>query len=144
MQESHLTHPGLTQVTSQQARENEDSLASSPTAASGEQANPPLSTDPVTPSADMPSDPSPQALTWEKPETQPVTFEWNPSPSGDAMGYKILVTTMSAKIQYAFETGPETHLTVNLPKGESYYATLFAFNSAGQSPRTEYLRFDLF
>lgn len=93
---------------------------------------------------EMPSGPPSQALTGEKPETQPVTFEWNPSPSGDAIGYKILVTTMSATTQYTFQTGPETRLTVDLPKGESYYATLFAFNSAGQSPRTDYLRFDLF
>lgn len=93
---------------------------------------------------EMPSGPPSQALTLEKPETQPVTFEWNPSPSGDAVGYKILVSTMSAKTQYTFETGPETRLTIDLPKGESYYATLFAFNSAGQSPRTDYLRFDLF
>lgn len=93
---------------------------------------------------EMPSGPPSQALTQEKPETQPVTFEWNPSPSGDAVGYKILVSTMSATTQYTFQTGPETRLTVDLPKGESYYATLFAFNSAGQSPRTDYLRFDLF
>ena len=86
----------------------------------------------------------PQILAREKPETQPVTFEWNPSPSGDAVGYKILISTMSATTQYTFETGPETHLTVDLPKGESYYATLLAFNRAGQSPRTDYLRFDLF
>ena len=93
---------------------------------------------------EMPSGPPSQALTGEKSETQPVTFEWSPSPSGDAAGYKILVTTMSATTQYTFQTGPETRLTVDLPKGESYYATLFAFNSAGQSPRTDYLRFDLF
>jgi hypothetical protein len=93
---------------------------------------------------EMPPSPPSQALTREKPETQPVTFEWNPSPSGDAVGYKILVSTMSATTQYTFQTGPETRLTVDLPKGESYYATLFAFNSAGQSPRTDYLRFDLF
>ena len=92
----------------------------------------------------MPTSPPSEALTREKPETQPVTFEWNPSPSGDAVGYKILISTMSATTQYTFQTGPETRLTVDLPKGESYYATLFAFNSAGQSPRTDYLRFDLF
>ncbi len=92
----------------------------------------------------MPAGPPAQALAGEKPETQPVTFEWNPSPSGDAAGYKIAVSTVSAKTQYAFETGPETHLTVNLPKGESYYATVLAFNSAGQSPRADYIRFDLF
>jgi len=93
---------------------------------------------------EIPSGPPSQALTWEKPETKPVTFEWNPSPSGDAAGYKILISTVSAKNQYAFETGPETRLTVDLPKGESYYATVIAFNSAGQSPRTAYIQFDLF
>jgi len=93
---------------------------------------------------EIPAGPPAQALTGEKPETQPVTFEWNPSPSGDAVGYKILVSTMSAKTQYTFETGPETRLTVTLPKGESYYATVLAFNSAGQSPRADYIRFDLF
>lgn len=93
---------------------------------------------------ETPSGAPPQALALEKPETQPITFEWNPSPSGDAVGYKILISTMSATTQYTFQTGPETRLTVDLPKGESYYATLFAFNSAGQSPRTDYIRFDLF
>lgn len=179
-QESHLTNPALTQVTSQQTGRDESYIAPPPAEYPRDQASRPLPVDslpsstetvgtggnttlnettaisPAEPAPSLPApgatrlpnqapaDPMPQALAWEKPETQPVTFEWNPSPSGDAVGYKILVTTMSAKTQYTFETGPETRLTVDLPKGESYYATLFAFNSAGQSPRTDYLRFDLF
>lgn len=144
VQGSQLTHPALTQVTSPQTGGDESYIAPPPAEYPGDQASRPLPGDPVPSSTGTPSGPPPQALAWEKPETQPITFEWNPSPSGDAAGYKILVSTVSAKTQYAFETGPETRLTVNLPKGESYYATVLAFNSAGQSPRTDYIRFDLF
>ena len=78
------------------------------------------------------------------PQTKSVTFEWNPSPSGKADGYKIKITTLSPLTQYAFDTGPGTHLTVDLPMGKSYFATVVAYNDAGQSPPADYIRFDLF
>jgi len=159
-QGSQLTQPALTDVMPQQTGGNEpDSLpgSTSTTGTGGNTAhNETTSVSPTEPAPSLPppgttqlpnqapANPMPQILAREKPETQPVTFEWNPSPSGDAVGYKILISTMSATTQYTFQTGPETRLTVDLPKGESYYATLLAFNSAGQSPRTDYLRFDLF
>jgi hypothetical protein len=80
----------------------------------------------------------------EKPETQPITFEWNPSPSGDAAGYTIRISNAAATTHYTFQTGRETRLTVELPKGESYIATVLAFNGAGQSPPADYIRFALF
>ena len=83
-------------------------------------------------------------MVWEKPQTKSVTFEWSPSSSGNADGYRIQITAVSTVIHYAFETGPETRLTVDLPMEESYFATVFAFNDAGQSPPATYIRFDLF
>ncbi|MDP3092214.1 MAG: hypothetical protein Q8N04_16195 [Nitrospira sp.] len=142
-QEASPAQPSVTPVSQEQTGETAPPLADTSTfpAEPAPSLPPPEATQLPT---DMPSGPPSPALAWEKPEMQPITFEWNPSPSGDAVGYKILITTMSAKTQYTFETGPETRLTVDLPKGESYYATLVAFNSAGQSPRTDYIRFDLF
>lgn len=96
------------------------------------------------PTSQAPTSPSPQEVAREKPQTRLVTFEWNPSSSGNADGYKIIITTLSPLTQYAFETGPETRLTVDLPMGESYFATVFAYNDAGQSPPADYIQFDLF
>ncbi len=93
---------------------------------------------------ETPSGPPPQAQALEKPETQPITFEWNPSPSGDAAGYTIRISNTAATAHYTFQTGQETRLTVELPKGESYIATVLAFNGAGQSPPADYIRFALF
>ncbi len=93
---------------------------------------------------ETPAGPPPQALALEKPETQPITFEWNPSPSGDAAGYTIRISNAAATTHYTFQTGRETRLTVELPKGESYIATVLAFNGAGQSPPADYIRFALF
>lgn len=93
---------------------------------------------------EMPSGPPSQALTLEKPETQPVTFEWNPSPSGDAAGYIVRVSTTSAQAHYTFHTGRETRLVADLPRGESYIATVLAYNIAGESLPADYIRFDLF
>lgn len=142
-QGASATQPSVTQVSQQQTGETATPGAEASTFPA-EPAHSLPSPETTQLPTEMPAGPPSQALTGEKPETQPVTFEWNPSPSGDAAGYKILVSTMSAKTRYTFETGPETRLTVDLPKGESYYATVLAFNSAGHSPRADYIRFDLF
>ncbi|MCS6292085.1 MAG: fibronectin type III domain-containing protein [Nitrospira sp.] len=86
----------------------------------------------------------PQALAGEKPETKSITFEWNPSPSGNAAGYIVRVSTASAQTNYTFNTGQETRLVVDLPRGESYIATVLAYNIAGESLPADYIRFDLF
>lgn len=75
--------------------------------------------------------------------TKPVTFTWDPSPSGNATGYKLYVRTVSALVQYAFDVGPETRLTVDLPHGERYVATVTAYNAAGESAPAVDLQFDL-
>ncbi len=77
-------------------------------------------------------------------ETKAITFEWNPSPSGNAAGYIVRVSAASALAHYTFKTGQETRLSVELPTGNSYIATVLAYNSAGESLPAEYIRFDLF
>lgn len=180
VQGSHLTHPALTQITSQQPGGDGSYIAPPPAEYPGDQASRPLPVDPVpsstgtigtggnttlnettsiypagpTPSlpapeatqlpSQAPANPMPQALAWEKPETQPVTFEWNPSSSGDAAGYILRVSTASAQAHYTFKTGKETRLSVDLPRGESYIATVLAYNTAGESLPADYIRFDLF
>ncbi|THJ19850.1 MAG: hypothetical protein CAF44_013860 [Nitrospira sp. CG24D] len=93
---------------------------------------------------EMPASPPAQSLTGEKPETQLVTFEWNPSPSGNAAGYIVRVSTTSAQAHYTFHTGRETRLVADLPRGKSYIATVLAYNIAGESLPADYIRFDLF
>jgi hypothetical protein len=78
------------------------------------------------------------------PQTKSVSFTWDPSPSGNADGYRVYVTTVSALAQYAFDAGPETQLKADLPVGEKYLFTVVAYNAAGQSPPASYFRFDLF
>ncbi|HEX7766288.1 MAG TPA: fibronectin type III domain-containing protein, partial [Nitrospira sp.] len=180
VQGSHLTHPALTQITSQQTGVDESYMAPPPAEYPGDQASRPLPVDslpsstgtigtvgnttinettgisPAEPAPSLPgpgatqfpnqapTNPMPQPLAWEKPETQPVTFEWNPSPSGNAAGYIIRVSTTSAQTNYTFKTGQETRLVVDLPRGESYIATVLAYNIAGESLPAAYIRFDLF
>ena len=79
-----------------------------------------------------------------RPQTKSVTFEWDPSLSGNADGYRVYVMTMSASMQYTFEAGPKTQHTVELPLGKNYYFTVVAYNVAGESPRASPVQFNLF
>ncbi len=133
-----LSDPSVSQAPQQQIDGSDSQLRSPPPENTVDPARLPIST------GTAPTSPPPQEVVWEQPQTKSVTFEWNPSPSGNADGYKIKITTLSPLTQYAFETGPETRLTVDLPMGKSYFATVFAYNDAGQSPAADYIRFDLF
>lgn len=109
-----------------------------------EQASSPPATEHIQIPNQAPADPIAQTPAQEKPETQPVTFEWSPSPSGDAAGYILRISTVSDQTDYTFNTGQETRLVVDLPKGKSYLATVLAYNIAGESPPADPIRFDLF
>lgn len=76
--------------------------------------------------------------------TKSVTFAWEPSASGNAAGYKIYVTTVSALVQHVFDAGSETQFKVDLLIGERYVATVTAYNSAGESLPSSDFQFDLF
>jgi Fibronectin type III domain len=68
------------------------------------------------------------------PQTRSVTFAWNPSVTQDLDGYHVRITSLSTSWEYMFSAGRETMLTVNLPVGEIYAATVVAYNRAGESP----------
>lgn len=78
-----------------------------------------------------------------RPQTKSVTLAWDPSPSGDAAGYKVYITMVSTSVQYAFDAGPETQFQIDLPIGKSYYFTVTGYNAAGEGPPAIYFRFDL-
>ena len=89
--------------------------------------------------------PQPESVESEsRPLTKSVTFGWEPSSSGNATGYKIYVTTVSALVQHAFDAGPETQFKIDLPVGEKYVATVTAYNAAGESLPSSDFQFDLF
>ena len=89
--------------------------------------------------------PQPESVESEsRPLTKSVTFGWEPSSSGNATGYKIYITTVSALGEHAFDAGPETQLKVDLPIGEKYVATVTAYNAAGESSPSSDFQFDLF
>lgn len=137
------TQPSVTPVSGQQTGDTATPGADAP-AVPAEPAPSPPSPETTQLPTETPSGAPPQALALEKPETQPITFEWNPSTSGDAAGYTIRISNTAATTHYTFQTGRETRLTVELPRGESYIATVLAFNGAGQSPPADYIRFALF
>jgi hypothetical protein len=89
--------------------------------------------------------PQPESVESEsRPLTKSVTFGWEPSSSGNATGYKIYITTVSALVQHAFDAGPETQFKVDLLVGEKYVATVTAYNAAGESLPSSDFQFDLF
>lgn len=137
-QEASLSLPSVSQAPQQQIDGTDSQLTPPPPENTVDPARPPIST------GTAPTSPPLQVEVWDKPPTKSVTFEWNRSPSGNTDGYKMKITTLSPLTQYTFETGSETRLTVDLPMGRSYFATVFAYNDAGQSPAADYIRFDLF
>lgn len=78
------------------------------------------------------------------PRTKSVNFGWDPSPSGNAKGYKVYVTAVPGSMQYVYDVSSETQLKVTLPIGMSYKFTVIAYNAAGDSPPASDFHFDLF
>ena len=72
---------------------------------------------------------SPDAL-----QTKSVTFSWDPSMTRDVAGYKLSIKAMSNAAQYAFDSGLQNTITVILPLGDQYVASVVAYNSEGDSP----------
>jgi hypothetical protein len=91
---------------------------------------PPPSTPPVTPPATPPSTPPPSS-----PSTGNVTLTWAANSEPDLAGYKIYVGAHSGTYSFPgspFVTGKITSYTIsNLPKGETYYFAISAYDSAG-------------
>ena len=91
---------------------------------------PPPSTPPVTPPATPPSAAPPSS-----PTTGSVTLTWAANSEPDLAGYKIYVGTRSGTYSFPgspFVTEKITSYTIsNLPKGETYYFAISAYDSAG-------------
>ncbi len=91
---------------------------------------PPPSTPPSTPPSAPPSSPPPAS-----PSTGNVTLTWAANREPDLAGYKIYVGTASGTYGFPgspFVTGKITSYTIsNLPKGETYYFAISAYDSAG-------------
>ena len=52
----------------------------------------------------------------------------------DVAGYKLSIKAMSNAAQYAFDSGLQNTITVILPLGDQYVASVVAYNSEGDSP----------
>lgn len=91
---------------------------------------PPPSTPPVTPPATPPSTSPPSS-----PTTGSVTLTWAANSEPDLAGYRIYVGMHSGTYSFPgspFVTGKITSYTIsNLPKGETYYFAISAYDSAG-------------
>jgi uncharacterized ParB-like nuclease family protein len=95
---------------------------------------PPSSTPPSTPPSLPPSSPPPAS-----PSTANVTLTWSANVESDLAGYKIYVGTNSGT--YSFPGSPfvigkvASYSISNLPKGQTYYFALSAYDSASnESP----------
>jgi len=91
---------------------------------------PPSSTPPSTPPS-PPSSSTPPA----SPSTANVTLTWSANVESDLAGYKIYVGTNSGTYNFPgspFVAGKVTSYTItNLPKGQTYFFALSAYDSAG-------------
>ncbi|MGA6828417.1 fibronectin type III domain-containing protein [Nitrospira sp. NS4] len=79
-----------------------------------------------------------------RPVTRSIALTWDPDPSGNTNGYRVYVRGESTGADYAFDSGPDTHLRMALPTGERYSFTVIAYNAAGESPPSSTLQCDLF
>ncbi|MCS6286573.1 MAG: fibronectin type III domain-containing protein [Nitrospira sp.] len=70
-----------------------------------------------------------------------MTLVWNPSVSGNAIGYQVYIRSDSTGELNNFDAGPETQLTMNLLAGHRYSFTVTAYNGAGESPPADELTF---
>jgi hypothetical protein len=70
-----------------------------------------------------------------------VTLAWDPSSSGDPIGYRVSIRSDSTVESYGFDAGPATQLTVSLAAGNRYSFTVIAYNAAGESPPADELTF---
>lgn len=90
---------------------------------------PPPSTPPSTPPSSPPP-PSPPS-----PSTANVTFRWTANKESDLAGYKIYIGSASGTYNFPgspFQIGKVTSYTIsNLPKGQTYFFALSAYDSAG-------------
>ena len=124
-QGTNLSYPSVSQAPQQQIGGSESQLTPPPPVYAADSASLPAPTD------------------WP-PQQKSVTLGWNPSLSADATGYKVHIITVSGLVRYAFDAGPATQLTVDLPIGERYLFTVVAYNAGGESPPAGYFHFDLF
>lgn len=89
--------------------------------------------------------PQPESVTWEnRPRTKSLTLGWDPSPSGNATGYKVYITTVSDSTQDVYDVSSETQLKATLLIGKNYKFTVIAYNAAGESAPASDFHFDLF
>lgn len=102
---------------------------------------PPPSTPPSTPPSNPPSTPpsTPPPPSPPSPSTGSVTLTWTANGEHDLAGYKIYAGTASGTYSFPgspFLAGKVTSYTIsNLPKGQTYFFALSAYDSAGnESP----------
>jgi fibronectin type III domain protein len=95
---------------------------------------PPSTPPPSTPPQTLPSTPPPSSPP-PSPSTGSVTLTWAANVEPDLAGYKIYVGTNSGTYSFPgspFVPGKVTSYTIsNLPKGQTYYFAISAYDSAG-------------
>ncbi len=92
-----------------------------------------------TPSQTQMEQASPALSTGES-RVSPVTLAWDPSSSGNATGYQVHVLSLPSRLMFTTDAGPSTSLTLTLPTGETYFFSVTAYNAAGESDRSAYLK----
>ena len=89
--------------------------------------------------------PLPKASTRVQIDRKPrksVTLAWDSSDR--AAGYRVKVRSLSTTMQYHFDTGLQTELTLLLPLDQQYSFTVVAYNQAGESPPSDLYNFALY
>lgn len=106
----------------------------------------PQSSQPVLPFNSPPADGIGDLPPWqtrESPTIQTINLSWTPSPSGNAEGYKVYVTSDATAAPYYLDVGPATHLAISLLTGHRYAFTVVAYNTAGESAPADPVSLDL-
>jgi hypothetical protein len=84
-----------------------------------------------------------------RPRAKSVTFLWEPSPSGNATGYKVYITAVDDSTEplygeHVYDVSSETQLVAILLTGKKYKFTVTAYNAWGESLPADDFYFDLF
>jgi hypothetical protein len=75
--------------------------------------------------------------------TRPVTLSWDPS-SGDVLGYKVYLVSISTSAEQIVDVGLATELTVPLEIDQTYGFTVTAYNASIESQALPYFLFHVF
>ncbi len=127
-----------------QSEQRQETTAPMLSAEARQQSVEPISVPPIVPPSTTPLTKDPR-LPWIQIDRTPrksVTLAWDPSDR--ATGYRVKVRSLSSTMQYNFDAGLQTELTLSLPLDQQYSFTVVAYNHSGESAPSDIYNFALY